>query len=474
MTDDSSIVGLEIENIAKAVKRTNQSNSQIQNNSRSLDDSSKSEIKSKIEELNDKVNTLDFDKETQPPKIFGGTLSKLNTLNFEDTSPIFKIKGRETPTPSVIEECRYTIMKMLDEPVSGRNFPLKNQNLNTSLTHKEGSKTTKNANSNAKSAFNYFNNVNSTTKNDNNNNTGTNSNNNATAGNGGNTFSFFLKQNVLKNYFDGSQFGEQTPINENKLTKPKEFFNLLHNNNNNNIFNEGNTPRNSAYIDNDNNGNNLGNNNTNNNNNNNSNNNNMYLNMNVNMNVVNQPINYYNNIQEVEEEENDNSNNNDLNKNTSINYQQGFVIGEQNSFNNMNNANAMYSQNLNEMIRRHGRTHTDVHKKPLKLTYNSNMNLNKQNSFNPNVYVERSQKKKLSATILKTTSFTSAMKNNMYNNPPSNNNYNNNEHFYMNTNQPMQNEFTQQMQEFNYDNNCSNDNDNKIIYFNDNDNEQMQ
>ena len=171
MTDDSSIVGLEIENIAKAVKRTNQSNSQIQNNSRSLDDSSKSEIKSKIEELNDKVNTLDFDKETQPPKIFGGTLSKLNTLNFEDTSPIFKIKGRETPTPSVIEECRYTIMKMLDEPVSGRNFPLKNQNLNTSLTHKEGSKTTKNANSNAKSAFNYFNNVNSTTKNDNNNNT---------------------------------------------------------------------------------------------------------------------------------------------------------------------------------------------------------------------------------------------------------------------------------------------------------------
>jgi hypothetical protein len=143
-------------------------------------------------------------------------------------------------------------MKMLDEPVSGRNFPLKNQNLNTSLTHKEGSKTTKNANSNAKSAFNYFNNVNSTTKNDNNNNTGTNSNKNATAGNGGNTFSFFLKQNVLKNYFDGSQFGEQTPINENKLTKPKEFFNLLHNNNNNNTFNEGNTPRNSAYIDNDN------------------------------------------------------------------------------------------------------------------------------------------------------------------------------------------------------------------------------
>ena len=474
MTDDSSIVGLEIENIAKAVKRTNQSNSQIQNNSRSLDDSSKSEIKSKIEELNDKVNTLDFDKETQPPKTFGGTLSKLNTLNFEDTSPIFKIKGRETPTPSVIEECRYTIMKMLDEPVSGRNFPLKNQNLNTSLTHKEGSKTTKNANSNAKSAFNYFNNVNSTTKNDNNNNTGTNSNNNATAGNGGNTFSFFLKQNVLKNYFDGSQFGEQTPINENKLTKPKEFFNLLHNNNNNNIFNEGNTPRNSAYIDNDNNGNNLGNNNTNNNNNNNSNNNNMYLNMNVNMNVVNQPINYYNNIQEVEEEENDNSNNNDLNKNTSINYQQGFVIGEQNSFNNMNNANAMYSQNLNEMIRRHGRTHTDVHKKPLKLTYNSNVNLNKQNSFNPNVYVERSQKKKLSATMLKTTSFTNAMKNNMYNNPPSNNNYNNNEHFYMNTNQPMQNEFTQQMQEFNYDNSSNNDDDNKIIYFNDGDNEQMQ
>jgi hypothetical protein len=102
--------------------------------------------------------------------------------------------------------------------------------------------------------------------------------------------------------------------------------------------------------------------------------------MNVNMNVVNQPINYYNNIQEVEEEENDNSNNNDLNKNTSINYQQGFVIGEQNSFNNMNNANAMYSQNLNEIIRRHGRTHTDVHKKPLKLAYNSNMNLNKQSS----------------------------------------------------------------------------------------------
>ena len=471
MTDDSSIVGLEIENIAKAVKRTNQSNSQIQNNSRSLDDSSKSEIKSKIEELNDKVNTLDFDKETQPPKTFGGTLSKLNTLNFEDTSPIFRIKGRETPTPSVIEECRYTIMKMLDEPVSGRNFPLKNQNLNTSLTHKEGSKTTKNANSNAKSAFNYFNNVNSTTKNDNNNNTGTNSTNNA-GGNGGNTFSFFLKQNVLKNYFDGSQFGEQTPINENKLTKPKEFFNLLHNNNNSNIFSEGNTPANSAYIDNDNNGNNLGSNNTNNNNNNNSN-NNMYLNMNVNMNVVNQPINYYNNIQEVEEEENDNSNNNDLNKNASFNYQQGFVIGEHNDYNN--NFNSTYSRNLNEMIRRHGRTHTDVHKKPLKLTYNSdinpNMNPNKPSNFNQNVYVERSQKKKLSANIIKTTSFTSAIQNNIYNNNPTTNN---NEHFYMNTNQPIQNEFTQQMQEFTYDNNINNDTDNKIIYFNDNENEQMQ
>ena len=39
---------------------------------------------------------------------------------------MFKIKELETPTPSGIEECRLTIMKMLDDSVSNKQVVSKN------------------------------------------------------------------------------------------------------------------------------------------------------------------------------------------------------------------------------------------------------------------------------------------------------------------------------------------------------------
>lgn len=241
---------LEIKNIAKAVKRVTPDPSP------------------KLGEYEDKVNNLDFDKEASQNQTESehqvkskrtftfGTLANLRNLNFEEQSPVFKFKGGDTPTPSGIEECRLTIMKMLDESVSGRNYPLKSQQMvmkdNTNSTKNTAKKEAKEHETN---------------------------------------FSFFLKKNALMNYYETSPKtkGEVTP--DHPLTKPTEFiannniepeepqFNVINNTinlNNNNSINSNCNNFNEI----------IGGNNVN------ANNHNMYLNMNVNMNVVN-PVNYF-------------------------------------------------------------------------------------------------------------------------------------------------------------------------------------
>ena len=121
---------------------------------------------------------------------------------------MFRLKGVEnTPTPSGIEECRLTIMKMLDDSVSGRNYPLKakrvNSNKDLSGTNLQS---TQNNNKEGKSPHET-------------------------------TFSFFVKQNAMINYFDASPGGLSehniTPISDNKLTNPNKFFNVYKNTNTN-------------------------------------------------------------------------------------------------------------------------------------------------------------------------------------------------------------------------------------------------
>lgn len=251
-TPPSTQEGLEIKNIAKAVKRVTPDPSP------------------KLSEYEDKVNNLDFDKETpqkqkesehqpKPKRTFTfGTLSNLSSLNFEEQSPIFKFKGGDTPTPSGIEECRLTIMKMLDESVSGRNYPLKSQQ----MIMKDSANSTKSST------------IKESKKHETN-------------------FSFFLKKNALMNYHETSPKakGEVTP--EHPLTKPTEFivnYNIepeepqfngnnntinLNNNNSNNSNNSGDNFNEIGGVNNTSSGN-----------------HNTFLNMNVNMNVVN-PVNYF-------------------------------------------------------------------------------------------------------------------------------------------------------------------------------------
>ncbi|MCQ2819640.1 MAG: hypothetical protein MJ252_20440 [archaeon] len=55
-----------------------------------------------------------------------GTLSNLNNINFGDQSPFYgRSKERETPTPSGMKEEKLNLLKMMEEPLSGRNYPLK-------------------------------------------------------------------------------------------------------------------------------------------------------------------------------------------------------------------------------------------------------------------------------------------------------------------------------------------------------------
>ena len=215
---------LELENIAKAVKRATPDPSP------------------KISELEDKVNSLGFDRDSDPhqetenpsksKKAFTfGTLSNLRNLNFEEQSPVFKIKGNDTPTPSGIEECRLTIMKMLDESVSGRNYPLKSQPQHM----KDSSTKNKQKKDNDKHETN---------------------------------FSSFLKKNALINYYDTS------PVSPDKLTKPNQFIQI--DNSHQSEVNEENNNENFEDIGNENNIN--------------ANNHNMYFNVNMNMNLVNNPV----------------------------------------------------------------------------------------------------------------------------------------------------------------------------------------
>ena len=215
---------LELENIAKAVKRATPDPSP------------------KISELEDKVNSLGFDRDSDPhqetenpiksKKAFTfGTLSNLRNLNFEEQSPVFKIKGNDTPTPSGIEECRLTIMKMLDESVSGRNYPLKSQPQHL----KDSSTKNKQKKDNDKHETN---------------------------------FSSFLKKNALINYYDTS------PVSPDKLTKPNQFIQI--DNSHQSEVNEDNNNVNFEDIGNENNIN--------------ANNHNMYFNVNMNMNLVNNPV----------------------------------------------------------------------------------------------------------------------------------------------------------------------------------------
>ena len=215
---------LELENIAKAVKRATPDPSP------------------KISELEDKVNSLGFDRDSDPhqetenpfksKKAFTfGTLSNLRNLNFEEQSPVFKIKGNDTPTPSGIEECRLTIMKMLDESVSGRNYPLKSQPQHM----KDSSTKNKQKKDNDKHETN---------------------------------FSSFLKKNALINYYDTS------PVSPDKLTKPNQFIQI--DNSHQSEVNEENNNVNFEDIGNENNIN--------------ANNHNMYFNVNMNMNLVNNPV----------------------------------------------------------------------------------------------------------------------------------------------------------------------------------------
>ena len=211
---------LELENIAKAVKRATPDPSP------------------KISELEDKVNSLGFDRDSDPhqetenpiksKKAFTfGTLSNLRNLNFEEQSPVFKIKGNDTPTPSGIEECRLTIMKMLDESVSGRNYPLKSQPQHM----KDSSTKNKQKKDNDKHETN---------------------------------FSSFLKKNALINYYDTS------PVSPDKLTKPNQFIQI--DNSHQSEVNEENNNVNFEDIGNENNI------------------HNMYFNVNMNMNLVNNPV----------------------------------------------------------------------------------------------------------------------------------------------------------------------------------------
>ena len=215
---------LELENIAKAVKRATPDPSP------------------KISELEDRVNSLGFDRDSDPhqetenpiksKKAFTfGTLSNLRNLNFEEQSPVFKIKGNDTPTPSGIEECRLTIMKMLDESVSGRNYPLKSQPQHM----KDSSTKNKQKKDNDKHETN---------------------------------FSSFLKKNALINYYDTS------PVSPDKLTKPNQFIQI--DNSHQSEVNEENNNVNFEDIGNENNIN--------------ANNHNMYFNVNMNMNLVNNPV----------------------------------------------------------------------------------------------------------------------------------------------------------------------------------------
>ena len=115
-----------------------------------------------------------------------GILSDLKELNL-DSSPINKIKDKDTPTPSGLQEYRFNLIKMMDDD-SKRNYPPKSSFVNSSTI-------------------------------------------NSSLNDNESSFSFFLKNHINN---DKSPIKVETPINDNeKLTMPNKFFVNLNDNNNN-------------------------------------------------------------------------------------------------------------------------------------------------------------------------------------------------------------------------------------------------
>ena len=339
---------LELENIAKAVKRVTP------------------EPSPKISELEDKVNSLGFDRDSVPQaetdnpikskRTFTfGTLSNLRNINFEEQSPVFKFKGNDTPTPSGIEECRLTIMKMLDESVSGRNYPLKSQ----PQLMKEASSSSNNKSKRDSDKHET-------------------------------NFSFFLKKNALINYYDASPGGLGAITPETKLTKPNQFFAIDNSGTYQNEINE--QPEEKPTIENNNvnfgdigNGNNI-----------NANNHNMYLNVNMNMNLVN-PV-------KIKKKKTNNGDNQNF-TNQRMNFQNMNPMNQpsfpnqmnpngntfQNNFNNFNNNYYMGNNpnkrnpqfNMQDYYTMANQQSMDFNNQQMPGAFFNNPNMNNFNYFNP-------------------------------------------------------------------------------------------
>lgn len=188
---------------------------------------------------------------------------------------MFKIKELETPTPSGIEECRLTIMKMLDDSVSNKQVVSKN------IIHNE-KETAESSNNQTSKTAEIVSNPHSENEERSNKSEKTN-------------FSSYLQKNNFLPHTDLSQIeiiDDRTPIGDNdKLTKANEF--IDYHQNGEVIFNENdlsnNTEKTNDLMKNG-----------------------MFLNMNVNMNLLNPPPiniitnnnNVYNNYNGADEEDN--------------------------------------------------------------------------------------------------------------------------------------------------------------------------
>ena len=150
---------IDISKIAKAKKRIKVSSSnKIENKEDTTFESNKNEKQ-------------DFDMNNF------GILSDLKGLNL-DSSPINKIKDKDTPTPSGLQEYRFNLIKMMDDD-SRRNYPPKSSFINSSTVNSSLNENESN-------------------------------------------FSFFLKNHINN---DKSPNKVETPINDNEnLTMPNKFF----------------------------------------------------------------------------------------------------------------------------------------------------------------------------------------------------------------------------------------------------------
>lgn len=129
--------------------------------------------------------------------IRAGTLSNLTAIiNTVDTAAN-SCFDRETPTPSIIKEYKHNIIKMIDESVSGRNYPMKSH-----IKDNSGKNILQNGNSNSNSSNNLLSNVNDINTNDNDNKT--------------KTFSYYLQQNT-NTFFNDKDADKAQNCKVNKL-----------------------------------------------------------------------------------------------------------------------------------------------------------------------------------------------------------------------------------------------------------------